>query len=417
MPRTLFLLVAGTAILLISAARPVAEVTVAVSPAMSNATEDNGQHKLARAPDGSLYLVYSAPSSEGGVASSSKYAPGSPVAEAVFVARSDDGGGTWTVETRLSREGVAARLAAVAAGPDGKVHAAWVDFEDVGHVWYAVRENGVWSPGEKVSPGPFYAGFPALAVSDDAVHLLWYAAPPDPDTRHGSAYKIEHIFNRGDGWTDPVLVSTNSRDALNPAVVRDRSGVVHTAWYQLGENTYLTHYATWDGREWAVPRPVSPLEGNATGVAMDVGADGVVHLVWEQVTGDTPGVSYSRLAGGSWSEPEILSAPGGTDPVVAVDGGGRVFTVWSRVGVIEARVWEGGWGQLTELGAGAHPVPLPGDEPLVAWTRPAGGGHEIVVGPLEAADGAGSAIAIGAIVAAILAVVLTIALVWRRRRA
>ncbi len=411
------LAVATAAVLSLAAAQPVAEVTVAVAPAMGNATEDNGQHKLARAPDGSLYLVYSAPSTEGGVASSSKYAPASPVAEAVFVARSDDDGATWQVETRLSRRGVAARLAAVAAGPDGRIHAAWVDFEDVGHVWYAVRENGVWSPGAKVSPGPFYAGFPALAVSDDAVHLLWYAAPPDPETRHGSAYKIEHIFDRGDGWSDPVLVSTNSRDALNPAVVRDRNGVVHTAWYQLGLNTYLTHYATWDGERWAVPRPVSPLEGNATGVAMDVGADGVVHLVWEQVTGDTLGVSYSRLAGGSWSEPEVLSEPGGTDPVVATDGDGRVFAVWSRVGVIEARLWDGEWGEVTDLGEGAHPVALPGAEPLLAWTRPAGGGHEIVVGPLGVLDGGSSAVAVGAIVAAVLAVILAIAVAWRRRTA
>ena len=191
---------------------PSVDLVVAVTGVSSDATEDNGQQKLAQSPDGTLFLAYSAPNSEAEPFSGSKYAGAGDAGESVFVARSDDGGGTWTTEARISRGLVPARLAAIAAGPEGRVHASWVDFETVGHVWHAVRDNGTWQPGEKVSPGPFYAGFPALAISEDAVHLLWYAAPPDEETDHGSRYEIRHTINSGEGWTEPVLVSKNSQD-------------------------------------------------------------------------------------------------------------------------------------------------------------------------------------------------------------
>ena len=395
---------------------PAAEVSVAVTGVASDATEDNGQRKLARSPDGTLFLIYAAPDPDAAPRAGSKYSlPGDP-GDAVLVARSDDGGATWITEAQLSREAVPSRLAAIAVGPDGAVHASWVDFESVGHVWHAERVDGVWQAGEKVSPGPLYAGFPALAVSADAVHLLWYAAPVEQDIAHGSLYEIRHTINTGEGWSEPVLVSTNSMDALNPTVVQDRNGVVHAAWYQVGVSTYRANYAAWEGR-WQVPRAVSPLESNATGVAIDVGPDGAVHLVWEQVTGDQLGIAYSRFQGGAWSEIEILSERGARDPVIASDDLGSVFAVWSREGEIESRLLEGSWGDTNEFGPGGHPMLLPGGVVGVAWTRPSGELHEIVVGTLsigaDTGPGAVRWIAIGVLLGV---AAVSVPFVRRRRR-
>ena len=393
---------------------PAVDLVVAVTDVSSTATEDNGQQKLALTPDGTLFLAYSAPNPDAGQFSGSKYAGAGDAGESVFVARSNDEGATWTTEARLSRDHVPARLAAIAAGPDGSVHASWVDFETVGHVWHAVRDNGAWQPGEKVSPGPFYAGFPALAIGEDAVHLLWYAAPPDQETDHGSRYEIRHTIDSGQGWATPVLVSTNSQDALNPTVVRDRDGVIHTAWYQVWVNTYRANYASWNG-EWQVPKAVSSFEANATGVAMDVAPDGTVHLVWEQVTGADLGVAYSRLQSEGWSEIEILSERGARDPVIASDDAGRVFAAWSRDGEIESRLLEGGWGPATSLGPGAHPSLLAGEVVRAAWTRPSGGWHEIVIGTLGGVVGDGPGI-LPLVVTVVALALAAVALAFLRRR-
>ena len=414
--RSTFLLAAALSALALLAAADVeaqlADPVVAVSDAASDATNDNGQRKLAEAPDGTLYLIYTAPVDDA-VPTSSKYSRGL-TATAVFVARSDDGGQTWSTETRLSREGVSAGFAAIDVGPDERVHASWVDFETVGHVWYAVRGSEGWRPGFKVSPGLDYAGLPAISASPDAVHILWYAAAPDDTTKHGSSYEIIHVFDDGTGWSDPLLLSTRSEDALNPSLGRDEADRVYGAWYQIAGTNYQSHFATWDGTSWTAATAVSPQRSDATGVSIGVSPDGTVDLVWEQATGDSRGIGHARFSEGTWSEVEHISDPGALDPVVAPDGDGGAIALWSLVEEIEGRVYDGGWSEPFALGPGTHPMLLSGDTMRAAWTRPAGGGYEIVFGTLETSAAGENLLRTIVIVAA--AVFVALGGLWTIRR-
>lgn len=341
---------------------------IRVASGSSEATNDNGQRKFLQTEEGTLELIYGQLENE---------------VDQIFVTSSDDEGSTWADPIRLSRQEIPARLGSLAEDPDGRLHAAWVDYETVGHVWYAVREDGVWSNAAKISPGPFYAGFPVIAAEANRIHLLWYASVPDENYDVGSRYEIIHLLNSEGTWGRPTVVSVGGLDALNPTVAQDRAGVVHTAWYERTVGRYQAHYAFFDQDDWRTPAVISPDTSNALGVAMDIGPDGTVHLVWEQFAEDGPEVHYSALANDRWSEPQILASPPAVDPVIASDDDGRVFAAWSdRSAIYTSELQDGSWMAATTLGPGTHPTLASGERVRIAWTRPDGTGHEVVTASL-----------------------------------
>jgi hypothetical protein len=341
---------------------------IRVASGSSEATNDNGQRKFLQTEEGTLELIYGQLENE---------------VDQIFVTSSDDEGSTWTDSIRLSRQEIPARLGSLAEDPDGRLHAAWVDYETVGHVWYAVREDGVWSDAAKISPGPFYAGFPVIAAEADRIHLLWYAAVPDDNYDAGSRYEVIHLLNSEGAWGRPTVVSVGGLDALNPTVAQDRAGVVHTAWYERTVGRYQAHYAFFDKEEWKTPAVISPDTSNALGVAMDISPDGTVHLVWEQFAADGPEVHYSSLADDTWSEPRILASSPAIDPVIASDDNGRLFAAWSdRSAIYTSELQDGSWVAPTNLGPGTNPTLASGEQVRIAWTRPDGAGHEVVTASL-----------------------------------
>ncbi len=363
---------------------------VAVRGVSPDATSDNGQRKLARAEDGELYLAYSSPVN--GV-------------EQAHVSFSLDDGRSWKPETVLAQPGVWSDLATIAAGPNGRLDAAWVDYTSVGQVWYASLQNGVWSKYEKISPGDTYAGFPAMVIVDGAANVLWYAAKPDPTTEHGSAYEIIHTIQKDGIWSTPELLSTDSEDALNPALAVGPDGDLEAAWFQIFQGVYGAQVARYDGNSWTPPILISTPASTATGVSIAVDTAGSVHLVWEQTGGDSEGVGYSRFQAGLWSEPIMISEALSQDPVVATDSQNRVAVLWGEDGKIRARLWDGGWSDAVTLGPGTNPSSLSGDRILVTWTRQTEAGYELVTSYLETTvrltltagfEGAGSALAVSA---------------------
>lgn len=176
-----------------------------------DATDGNGQRKLVTGPGGTMYIIFGAPRDG---------------ASTMMVSRSEDAGSTWELDAVLSRPGIRAGLGSLAFDSFGTLHATWVDYETVGHVWYAARTAGTWTESAKISPGLDYAGFPVVVAGRDTVHVLWYAAQPDDAYRHGSLYEIRHTSQTAQGWTEPVLVSVGSADSLNPSAVTDQEGYV-----------------------------------------------------------------------------------------------------------------------------------------------------------------------------------------------
>lgn len=378
-----------------------ANPTLAIRGVAADATNDNGQRKLARASDGTIYLAYSAP--ENGV-------------EQAHIAFSLDEGQTWKPEITLGQPGVWSDLPAIATGADGRLDVVWVDYVSVGHVWYASRQNGTWSEQVKISPGPTYAGYPTIVVSDGTAQVVWYGAIPDQETEHGSLYQIEHTSNAGDIWTEPVLLSASSDDALNPALTQTSGGALQAAWFQIQDDTYAAEVATFSNGEWTAPQLISVPGVRATGVAIEADGGTVTHMVWEQSAGDNTAVAYARGVDGEWTRAEQLSDEGSADPVVAVDGQGRTIVVWSQRGQIVARVGDQEWSDPVTLGPGINPTLLSGETVLAAWTRHSDAGNELVTTPLTIVEStAATPIVFGVLAIALLVGATALVIIWRQR--
>lgn len=353
LPVTLHLL----ACCLLAAAVPAREV-LRIPDAAPDATAGNNQRKLVAAgPAFALGYV----TSRGEVA----------------VARWSSRGRPEVV--RLSRPGIRAGLVALAASGD-TVHAAWVDYETVGHVWYAARPPFGWRGGRKISPGPTYAGFPAIATDASGVHVVWYGVRPGKLTRHGAVYEILYVRGQGGRWSRPEVISPGLPDALNPALALGPDRTLHAAWYQFDGRWYRAISRTRRGG-WQPPEFASGPGADAYSVALDVGPDGAVHLVWERREQEGPRVAYARRSrDGRWGQEEILGA--GERPVVAATSS-TVFVAWESAGEVHVRARTTRWGDPVRLGPGSNPTL--GPAPLIAWTQPAGGGYVVVVASLAPA--------------------------------
>lgn len=121
----------------------------------------------------------------------------------VFAVASTDGGETWSAPVRVNDDLAGPQngqwMPAVAVGPDGTLHATWIDYRDdprgeSAYVYHAFSTDGgrTFSRNARVSDAPFdgtggyhqsgsgtVGDYMGLAVSAAAVHPFW------ADTRHG----------------------------------------------------------------------------------------------------------------------------------------------------------------------------------------------------------------------------------------
>ena len=395
--------------------------TVVATDVAEDATEANSQPKIGADSHGRIYLAFEKPA--GGYSQ-------------IFVATSADSL-RWDLQ-QVTRVGAHARYATLAVGPDDTVHLAWTQYDGgTGHVYYARRTNQGWSAPAKVSPGNAYAGIPALAVDARGIaHMVWYgirAGAPAVTTRHGSLYEILYTSAsssglrpapNGAGWHAPDVISPGIPDSINPALVIDDAGRLHSAWYQFDLRNYQVRHTVAD-RVWARPETISSGRADSMAVTLAAGP-GTVPVVWER-----------RDAGGShiyfaertqrWSGQQQISPPAqrAFNPSVAVDARSRVYVAWDSSGQIYLRRRDGAWRGVERIGdppGNARPIiAAAGRSVLLMWTQQHGDEAQLRVAVVTE-TGAPSPRARppwGLIAAGLLVVtyyLLSAALIWRRTR-
>jgi len=167
--------------------------------------------QLAQDAVGRLYLLYIVPTNEG---------------RGVYLARSLDGGATWTMPTNVfdaqGYDWVGVDHPTLAVSPDGQVHMAWVNVGVAANqgIYYAQAE---WAEREGVLDGGFFIwneprqmtepGFdwPRLALTGERLHLvyaslsdgaLWQAAGDVADIYTGTYFETA---SRLSGWDATAL--------------------------------------------------------------------------------------------------------------------------------------------------------------------------------------------------------------------
>lgn len=174
----------------------------------------NGSLDLAAGYDGTLYAAWS------------------EYQGALRVARSDDGGASWSEPvTVFGKEGqLPARGPSLATGSEGQVYLAWAVGENAAaDIHYAVSRDGGRTFGQvrNIHPGRAHADAPKLArASDGTLHLAWMESREGP-LRHYRVLHARRSPNEAD-FSDPQVISDplpdGFADARFPHLALDGAG-------------------------------------------------------------------------------------------------------------------------------------------------------------------------------------------------
>jgi hypothetical protein len=254
---------------------------------------------------------------------------------------------TW-IEDRdsLQFSGVAQRVPAIAAAPDGSIHMVWYGgitgatdhqvhyarFTTQGTVRIDDERMPFRVPGfESValnapSPIELWQEHAAIAVGPDGTaHVAWEARDPfrrTPDgmPRPGIAYATR---SPGGAWSvngvldRPPYLQINDRFASQsrPSILVDGAGTVHVLCYGATGGVQQILHGTIVGREFSGWKPVASSSGDQRHAAAALDAQGRLHVAWREGVSSGAGSStmailYSvRETDGRWERPTRLSAP------------------------------------------------------------------------------------------------------------
>jgi len=327
-----------------------------------------------------------------------------------MVARGDDFFVNW------------ADFPSVVAGTDGSLWAHWLQREQAKGLAYGVRvarsdDGGAswsrpWTPHEDGTPTEH--GFVSLFPVGEEMGLAWldgraYAEKPDgtPPTREMS---VRFRTVGASGPTRPeTAVDTRTCDCCQTDVALASDGPVLVYRDRSRDEVRDIHVTRWDGLSWSPPKPVHqdgwviagcPVNGPA------VAADGDrVVVAWFTAPGDAPEVriAFSRDAAGTFSTPTRVDDgnPAGRVDIVLRDDGSALVSWLERTGGEAAevrirRITDDGTTSpaatvtaSTAARAGGFPrmvaLPWAPDTVLVAWTDVAAeGGARVRVAMMEA---------------------------------
>jgi hypothetical protein len=292
--------------------------------------------KITYAPGGTLYALY---------------AVGKVIAGRRFpfttlrLAASRDGGRTWSAPRTVTADSAPGSRSfhALHAAADGSVYVAWLESRDGGRSGTFVTrttDSGLtWSQAVRAAPGESCPCCrTAIATAPDGtLYLAWRAVMP------GSVRDVvvASSVDRGATWSPARRVHADDWvfdgcPHAGPALLVDRDGVVHVAWWTGKEGAAGVYYARSTDRA-ASFGPAEPLGVAAFArpahVQLQRDGRGALVAAWDDGRDSLPRVMLrvSRDGGRSFSAPVVASAPGvaAAFPVISVQG--SVLTVaWSQ---------------------------------------------------------------------------------------
>ncbi|MEP7355914.1 MAG: exo-alpha-sialidase [Anaerolineales bacterium] len=260
----------------------------------------------------------------------------------------------WSPLQAVSAADAEAGLPALAAGADGKLHAAWAQADPVAPgdqpIFYA-RRGEDWTPPVPVlrlaEGGPSNA--PALSVDPRGwLHAVWSGGP------NGQIYYSRSFLRdsvQESGWSPPILLPSLQPAGSSPALNLDAAGTLRVAYtIPLNEDrgVYLTESGD-QGQTWSEPRQAFNAAAAGWAAVQDtqlaVDRAGGLHLM--VVRGSLPpatvplGIYYLRSSDGgqTWTQPELVGSGATGFPRLAATGNGQVHRLWVQPGSEQTVLW------------------------------------------------------------------------------
>lgn len=252
--------------------------------------------------------------------------------DVVQMARSTDGGRTFSPARMIHDPKISGARGweSLTAGPDGAVHAVWLDGRDAerraseggakGQPWQDIYHATVSHDGRivesQIATGVCFCCKTAVAVdSRGTVYAAWrhifpgslrdiaFASSTDGGRHFGALVRVSE-----DKW------ELNGCPEDGPAMAVDASGAIHIVWPTLvsdGTPQKGLFYATSrDGKSFS-PRIRVPTAGmtNPSHPQLALAPDGTSVIVWDEVAGGGRRVSMSRVSRDEVvGSPQVLSA-------------------------------------------------------------------------------------------------------------
>jgi hypothetical protein len=311
--------------------------------------------------------------------------------DGIYFARSADGGQSWGdsiwIDRNITGSPAPASSPDIAYDPAGPIHVVWLGVSNA--IYYARSEDGglTWSAKTSIGTvGSADVSSPAIAVLTDTICVAWNA---DPQYDSPGIY-VTCSFDGGHTWGTSTRVSDDTSGVLShyhPDIALASSGRVHVVWddARAGDPNIFYAYSD-DGSSWSAnarlnhdglhptvqESPALAVSGNAT------------YVVWKDERGGAGSAELyantSTDAGRTWQASDQAVSDGGVvsdEPVLAVTGHGTVWAAWRVISGTQSILYadQGGstWGRdvavLSSTALKQHLALAAGsDQPCLAWS-------------------------------------------------
>ncbi len=295
--------------------------------------------RVARGPDGRLYVVYAGISSQ------------SPWKIQVYFQESADEGQTWSTPRRIStvagQEAKDSRPGTIAVDSQGDVHIVYSGGSSsyfYEQIWYVRRAGDVWQDPVRICTVPGMTAEqtrPAITVDrDDNLHVAWHGSATGSD-----GIQIWWAACLDGVWQAPVRVSTGTGEHRSADITADADGGLHLTWSGPWYQGYYGYPQIWHAERvdgaWQAPVRISTAPGmeaerGAADPSIALTADGGVHVIWsgQSAAYHTNLQIWYAQRTTTWQEPVRLSTASGMQtvnqccPSIAPDTAGRLHVLW-----------------------------------------------------------------------------------------
>lgn len=213
----------------------------------------------------------------------------------------------WGPDIQLTDAAGNSEIPAIAVS-DNSVHVVWQDMRDGNYEIYYKRslDGGItWGPDVRLTDAVGNSKSPSIAVSGNTVHVVWF------DSRSGP----EEIFYRrstdgGASWMPETRLSSCPGTSGNPSIAVT-GNVVHAVWYNNdGAGNVEIYYkrSTDGGTSWEPDFRLTDCPANSYTPSIAVAGDNV-HVAWHDSRDGNEEIYYIRSTDGgtSWGADTRLS--------------------------------------------------------------------------------------------------------------
>ncbi len=264
----------------------------------------------------------------------------------INIARSEDGGNTFTDPKSLVQDSASQRFPALAIKPDGNIFIAWIDKRLVA----ASNKSEQKKLGGSIAYSNSFDGgrtFQAERIAnEDSCECCRIGVSLNPINQPLIAYRA--IFSGGVRDQASQVILSNGPDKIRrvandgwktdacphhgPAIAVSSQGTIHVAWFTQGANRSGVFYANSqnEGASYSEPMRLGKVDASTSRpYLLAMGKN--IWLVWKEFDGHNTAVLMKKSGddGKTWSKEMILSQTADySDHPLLISRGNQVFLSW-----------------------------------------------------------------------------------------